>query len=220
MNASHNENGLLPAANWITPAAMRRPPTTWPHRPATVVARSMLPVTFQIALRRILPPSRGNPGTRLNTPRMTFTRARSCIAASIGRPTVCPSTQKIAARTNVEAGPAAVTRNSEPGPFSSTRAVVAPPNRYSVMLPTAMPLARAVPAWASSCTKTDPKKSTDARIATARAVPGESTKGRSLNRLHSLYATSSAISVQDGSIRMSIPPMDPIRHALPNTGPA
>ena len=69
MNANHRPLKTSPVTATRTPPAMNSVPTAIPTLAATLVAFCWLPVTFQTRARSTLPPSIGNPGTMLKTPR-------------------------------------------------------------------------------------------------------------------------------------------------------
>src|SRR6266540_6912119 len=106
--------------------------------------------------------------------------------------------------------------NSSAGPFESTFARVAPPNRNSVMSLTRIPRATETRAWAISWVSTEPKNSTAAMTARATAFPVDSLGKTTENRMYMLYVMSRAMTTQDVSIRISIPAIRASRHELPN----
>src|SRR6266496_352987 len=138
--------------------------------------------------------------------------------ALIGWPSVCrPSECAMRNTTPMAAlvsGPTTVIRNSSAGPFASTFAWVAPPNRNSVMPLTGIPRTFDMPAWASSCPRTEPKKSAAVRTARAPAapLPRSGNCDRSEKKSQKLNVNSTAMMPQDGSTRISTPPIRPIFH--------
>src|SRR5258708_13716561 len=77
----------LPWNAFHAPITIRKIPNAEPHQEAIRVELTMSPLIAQIAARRTRPPSRGNAGTRLNTPRIVLIHARyETTAATPGVP--------------------------------------------------------------------------------------------------------------------------------------
>ena len=190
MNANQMPPARSPASSQATPAATSSQPTAWPDIEAIRVARSRLPVVFQMAERSSRPPSSGKPGTRLKTASSRLVQARyPSVPASGADSTSRPRLETIPnspARSALVIGPTSAIRNSSPGPRESTLARVAPPNRNRVMSWTRIPRAWETSAWASSWTSTEPKNSTVAPTPSATAPPPDSSGYRTEVRRYML----------------------------------
>ncbi|OLT13252.1 hypothetical protein BJF79_21075 [Actinomadura sp. CNU-125] len=116
------------------------------------------PVAFQTAARTRRPPSRGRPGRRLKTPTRRLAKVRASMRrrAVGGRGRVAWARRPSPARTRLTRGPAKAMRNSRPGVGASRSMEVSPPRMWRVTERTGSPRTRAVTAWLSSWTKTEP----------------------------------------------------------------
>ena len=78
--------------------------------------------------------------------------------------------------SSVTSGPAAATRNSAPGESVSRLIFITPPNRKSSIPDTSIPSRRAAIACPSSCSRIEPKNSTAAATATAKATVSDAAR--------------------------------------------
>lgn len=144
--------GRLPLAsgrttNQATPASV----TIRPPQPAATSPALRRPVSFQIRASTRNPPSRGRPGSRLNT----ATKALEMVQAkSNSQPTPAETasrrTQPSSASRALVTGPLTETSALRPGDGAGVVNAVCPPQRLTTTRATAYPLNRATTAWAAS----------------------------------------------------------------------
>jgi hypothetical protein len=162
MKASQIPSMTAPRNSSRMPPAIIRKANTRPTWTARRIPRSRLPERHQKTAPNRRPPSSGNAGTRLKSPRATFRTASQTRSAgtSLGTPAAEDRTAAANATTATErlvSGPTAAINASEPADRGSPWSCETPPNIHRVMPVTRRPLRLATTAcdssWASRLAK-------------------------------------------------------------------
>ena len=164
-SAMNNPVIITKTPNWplsinTNPMPTRPQPSTRPALPASRIARYLSPVRDQRIARRTRPPSRGAPGSMLNTARTPLTKPTQMSTVDCNPMPAAKVTRPIRRLT---AGPASAMRPSARGLGDSRSRRATPPSAQRSIDSVRTPYRRATSAWPNSCARIEAKKATVAR---------------------------------------------------------